>query len=223
MKILVTGFDPFGGEKVNPAFEVLKKLKKNVAGAKISLLEVPTVFGESIAKVTAAIDKQKPDAVLMIGQAGGRHEISVERVGINLDDARIPDNKKNQPIDRPIDPKGPSACFATLPVKDIVQAVRKAGVPAGVSYTAGTFVCNHLLYGVLNHLAKTSPATRAGFIHIPFLIEQAVGKGNTPSMGLAAMVTAIEAALAVIAKSGGRKKTGMAGKRKTPKSEGAIS
>ena len=222
MKVLVTGFDPFGGEKINPAFEVLKKLKRSIAGAKITLLEVPTVFGDSIAKVTSEIDRLKPDAVVMIGQAGGRYEISVERIGINLDDARIPDNKKRQPVDMAIDPKGAAAYFATLPVKDIVQAVRKAGVPASVSYTAGTFVCNHLLYGVLNHLAKTAPGIKAGFIHIPFLIDQAIGKTNTPSMGLPTMVTAIEAALeAVVAASGKKGKT-----RKAPKakgSEGTIS
>ncbi len=218
MKILITGFDPFGGEKVNPAFEVLKKLKKNIAGAKITLLEVPTVFGDSVAKVTAAIGKLKPDAVLMIGQAGGRYEISVERVGINLNDARIPDNKNKQPIDESIDAGGPAAYFATLPVKDMVKAIRKAGVPASVSYTAGTFVCNHLLYGVLNHCAKNAPKVKAGFIHIPFLIEQAVGKTNTPSMGLPTMVTAIEAATSAIVASATKKRPA-----KAKRSEGTVS
>jgi len=218
MNILITGFDPFGGEKVNPAFEVLKKLKKNIAGAKITLLEVPTVFGDSVAKVTAAIEKLRPDAVLMIGQAGGRYEISVERVGINLNDARIPDNKKQQPIDESIDASGPAAYFATLPVKDMVQAIRKAGVPASVSYTAGTFVCNHLLYGVLNYCAKKMPKVKAGFIHIPFLIEQAVGKTNTPSMGLPTMVAAIEAAAAAVVASASKKRP-----VKAKRSEGTVS
>jgi len=205
MKILVTGFDPFGGEKVNPAFEVLKKLKKNIAGAKITLLEVPTVFSESVAKVIAAIEKQKPDVVLMIGQAGGRYEVTVERIGINIDDARIPDNKNNQPIDKPIDPEGPAAYFVTVPIKDMVQAIRKSGVPASVSNTAGTFVCNHLLYGVLHYLAKNAPHIKAGFIHIPLLIEQAIGKTNMPSMGLTTMVTAIEAAITAIVSSSSKK------------------
>ncbi len=206
MKILVTGFDPFGGEKVNPAFEVLKKLRKNIAGAKIFLLEVPTVFGESISKVISAIEEQKPDVVLMIGQAGGRYEVTVERIGINIDDARIPDNKQNQPIDKPIDPEGPAAYFVTLPIKDMVQAIREAGVPASVSNSAGTFVCNHLLYGVLHYLAKNAPQIKAGFIHIPFLIEQAIGKTNMPSMGLNTMVTAIEAAITAIVSSASQKK-----------------
>lgn len=216
MKILVTGFDPFGGEKVNPAFEVLKKLKKNIAGAKISLLEVPTVFGESVARVISAIEKEKPDVVLMIGQAGGRYEITVERIGINIDDARIPDNKNNQPIDQPIDPEGPAAYFVTIPVKDMVQAIRNSGVPASVSNTAGTFVCNHLLYGVLHHLARNAPDIKAGFIHIPLLIEQAIGKTNMPSMGLKTMVTAIEAAIKAIVRSSS-KKTGSPKARKQRK------
>ncbi len=218
MKILVTGFDPFGGEKVNPAFEVLKKLKRNIAGAKISLLEVPTVFGESVAKVISAIEKQKPDVVLMIGQAGGRYEVTVERIGINIDDARIPDNKNNQPIDKPIDPEGPAAYFATVPVKAMVQAIRKSGVPASVSNTAGTFVCNHLLYGVLHYLAKNAPQVKAGFIHIPLLIEQAIGKTNMPSMGLKTMVTAIEAAITAVVSSSSKKAS-----TKKPKSPQKVS
>lgn len=216
MKILVTGFDPFGGEKVNPAFEVLKKLKKNIAGARITLLEVPTVFGESVQKVIAAIEEKKPDVVLMIGQAGGRYELTVERIGINIDDARIPDNKNNQPIDKPIDPEGPAAYFVTVPVKDMVQAIRQAGVLASVSNTVGTFVCNHLLYGVLNYLAKNAPHIKAGFIHIPLLIEQAIGKTNMPSMGLKTMVTAIEAAIEAIAASASPKKRNTV-KAKSPK------
>jgi pyroglutamyl-peptidase len=215
MRILVTGFDPFGGDKVNPAFEVLKRLKKKIGGAEVSVLEVPTAFDVSVKKAIKAIKDQKPEVVLMIGQAGGRFEVSVERVAINLNDARIPDNLKRQPVDVPIDGEGPAAYFATLPVKDIAKGIREAGVPALVSYTAGTFVCNHLMYGVLNYLAKNAPAVKAGFIHIPFLLEQAIGKPSTPAMALESMVKAIEAAIAVIAaapvseagtKTGGRKR-----------------
>lgn len=198
MKILVTGFDPFGGEKVNPAFEVIKKLNNNIGGAEVVKLEAPTVFGKSIDVVTKAIDEIKPDFVLNIGQAGGRFAVTVERVGINEDDARIPDNENNQPIDIPIDTKGQNAYFATIPIKAIVQAIKEKQIPAEVSNTAGTFVCNHLMYGVLNYIAKNKLDIKAGFIHIPFLTEQVVDKTNVPCMSLDSMVKAIETAIEVI-------------------------
>lgn len=200
MKILVSGFDPFGGEKINPAYEVIKKIKDNIGSVEVVKLEVPTVFGKSIEVVTKAIDEIKPDFVLNIGQAGGRFAISVERIAINVDDARIADNEGNQPIDTLIDNDGESAYFATIPVKTIVEAIKEQQIPAEVSNTAGTFVCNHLMYGVLNHIYKNKLNIKAGFIHIPFLTEQVVNKPNVASMSINSMVKAIETAIEVIVK-----------------------
>ena len=139
MKILLTGFDPFGGESINPALEAVK-LVKAPAGAELIRLEVPTVFGRSVATVLEAVRLHRPDAVVCVGQAAGRGEITPERVAINIADASIPDNEGNQPCDAPIVPEGENACFSTLPVKAMVEAIRAAGLPASVSNTAGTFV-----------------------------------------------------------------------------------
>ena len=164
MKLLLTAFDPFGGDKVNPALEAVKLVSSHVNNVEVVKAEVPTVFRKSIATVAAAIAKEKPDAVLCIGQAGGRYDITPERVAINLDDARIKDNEGNQPIDLPIYEDGAPAYFSDLPIKAMVQNIREAGLPASVSNTAGTFVCNHLMYGVLYTLAKEYPGVRGGFM-----------------------------------------------------------
>lgn len=201
MKILVTGFDPFGEEKINPAFEVIKKLNDNIHNIEVVKLEVPTAFNASIEKACNKIQEINPDAVLCIGQAGGRYDVTVERVAINVNDARIPDNLKQQPIDTAIDENGEAAYFATIPIKAIVEGIRSEGVPASVSNTAGTYVCNHLMYGVLNYIYKNNLNIKAGFIHIPFLTEQVVNKPNVPSMSLDTMVKAIEAAIKVIGKN----------------------
>jgi len=169
MKILVTGFDPFGGEPINPAIESVKKLPDNIAGAQIIKLEIPTVKGKSIKKIEKAIEEHNPDIILSIGQAGGRFDISVERVGINLDDFRIPDNEGNQTIDESIFPDGENAYFVDLPVKAMVKNIQKNKIPASVSYTAGTFICNHVLYGTLYLINKKYKNKKSGFIHIPFL------------------------------------------------------
>ncbi len=200
MKILVTGFDPFGGEKVNPAFEVIKKLRDNIEGAEISKLQIPTAFYSSTKKIVEKLNELEPDVVLMIGQAGGRFDVTVERVGINVDDARIPDNESQQPIDKAIDEEGLPAHFATLPIKAIVQEIRAKGIPASVSNSAGTYVCNHVMYGVLNYIYKNNLDIKGGFIHIPFLLEQIVTKPNTPAMSLETMVEAIETAIEAIVK-----------------------
>ena len=147
MKILLTGFDPFGGESVNPAWEAVK-LVKAPAGAELVRLEVPTVFTLSIQTVMESVRLHRPDAVVCVGQAAGRSEITPERVAINIADASIPDNEGNQPCDEPIVPGGETACFSTLPVKAMVEAIRARGIPAEVSLSAGTFVCNHLLYSL---------------------------------------------------------------------------
>ena len=196
MKLLLTAFDPFGGETLNPAMEAVKQLPDQIGGVEIVKLEVPTVFGKSIETVAEAIRRERPDAVLCIGQAGGRRGLTPERVAINIDDARIPDNEGNQPIDRSIVAGGPAAYFATLPVKAMVQAIRDVGLPADLSNTAGTFVCNHLLYGVLHLLATEYPGVRGGFLHVPFLPEQAAARPSpVPSLPLADIVRGIAAAV----------------------------
>ena len=201
MKILVTGFDPFGGEPINPAIESVKRLPDNIAGAEIIKLEIPTVRKKSLEKIEKAINEHNPDVILSIGQAGGRFDISIERVGINLDDFRIPDNEGNQTIDEPIFPDGENAYFVKLPVKAMVQNVQKNNIPASVSYTAGTFVCNHVLYGVLYLIEKKYKGKKSGFIHIPFLPEQVVDKRNTPSMELSTIVKGLTAAIEAIVKN----------------------
>ena len=201
MKILVTGFDPFGGEPINPAIESVKRLPDNIAGAEIIKLEIPTVRKKSLEKIEKAINEHNPDVILSIGQAGGRFDISIERVGINLDDFRIPDNEGNQIIDEPIFPDGENSYFVKLPVKAMVQNVQKNNIPASVSYTAGTFVCNHVLYGVLYLIEKKYKDKKSGFIHIPFLPEQVVDKRNTPSMELSTIVKGLTAAIEAIVKN----------------------
>ena len=201
MKILVTGFDPFGGEPINPAIKSVKRLPDNIAGAEIIKLEIPTVRKKSLEKIEKAINEHNPDVILSIGQAGGRFDISIERVGINLDDFRIPDNEGNQIIDEPIFPDGENSYFVKLPVKAMVQNVQKNNIPASVSYTAGTFVCNHVLYGVLYLIEKKYKGKKSGFIHIPFLPQQVVDKRNTPSMELNTIVKGLTAAIEAIVKN----------------------
>lgn len=198
MKILVTGFDPFGGEKVNPALEAVKSLPSEIHGAEIHWVEIQTVFYRSAEVLEAEIVRFQPDAVLCIGQAGGRASLTPERVAINQDDARIPDNQGKQPIDTPIRLDGQAAYFSTLPIKAMVQAIKEEGLPATVSNTAGTFVCNHLMYQALYLADKKFPDMRAGFMHIPYMTEQVINKPNTASMNLADIVRGIEAAIGAI-------------------------
>ena len=198
MKILVTGFDPFGGEKVNPALEAVKSLPSEIHGAEIHWVEIPTVFYRSAEVLEAEIVRFQPDAVLCIGQAGGRASLTPERVAINQDDARIPDNQGNQQIDTPIRLDGQAAYFSTLPIKAMVQAIKEEGLPATVSNTAGTFVCNHLMYQALYLADKKFPHMRAGFMHIPYMTEQVINKSNTASMNLTDIVRGIEAAIGAI-------------------------
>lgn len=196
MKVLITGFDPFGGEKVNPAFEAIKLLPETVAGAEIIKLEIPTVFSKSGPAVEAGIRKYQPDVVINVGQAGGRSCVTVERVAINLAEARIPDNAGEQPADEPLQSDGPAAYFATIPVKAIVKNVRDHGIPCHISYTAGTYVCNCVMYNVLHLTATKYPGIRAGFIHVPFASEQVVDKPNgTPFMSLEMIAKSLEYAI----------------------------
>ena len=195
MKVLVTGFDPFGGEKLNPALEAIKSLPSEIQGVEVRWLEVPTVFYKSAKILEEEIRIYQPDIVLCIGQAGGRKGLTPERVAINQDDARIPDNEGNQPIDLPIRQDGAPAYFSSLPIKAMVQAIKKEGLPASVSNTAGTFVCNHLMYQVLYLVEKEFPTIKAGFMHIPYMMEQVIDKPNTPAMDLVDIVRGIEAAI----------------------------
>ena len=200
MKILVTGFDPFGGETVNPAYEAVKLLPDTIGGAQIFKLEIPTVFSLSGPAVEEGIKKYQPDVVLCVGQAGGRASISVEKVAINFVDARIPDNNGEQPLDEPLQADGPAAYFSTLPVKAMVQHVKDAGLPCYLSFTAGTYVCNSIMYNVLYICEKRYPGIRAGFIHVPYACGQVIDKANTtPSMPLETIAKSLEYAIEAIA------------------------
>ncbi|HEL1633527.1 TPA: pyroglutamyl-peptidase I [Streptococcus suis] len=198
MKIIVTGFDPFGGEPINPALETIKSLPKTIAGAEIILVEIPTVFDKAADVLEEKMAEHLPDAVLCIGQAGGRVDLTPERIAINQDDARIPDNEGQQPIDRTIRADGQPAYFSTLPIKAMVEAIHRIGLPASVSNTAGTFVCNHLMYQALYLAEKQFPKTKAGFLHIPFLPEQVVDKPGLASMSLNDIVRGVEVAIGAI-------------------------
>ncbi|OFK60211.1 pyroglutamyl-peptidase I [Globicatella sp. HMSC072A10] len=200
-KILVTGFDPFGGEQINPALEAIKRLPTLINDTQILTYEIPTVFHKSGRLLQDYLLKEQPDAVLLVGQAGGRSAISLERVAINMDDARIPDNEGNQPIDEVINPQGAPAYFTTLPIKRIVQALKQHQIPAIVSNSAGTFVCNHLMYYLLDILAARKANVIGGFMHIPYLPSQVVDQPNQPSMALDQIVKAIEITLATIIKN----------------------
>ena len=193
--ILVTGFEPFGGEATNPSWEICERLPREIAGARIETCLVPCVFRRAIEVAADAIERHRPVIVLSLGQAGGRSVLGVERIAINVDDARIADNDGQQPVDEPVAPDGPAAHFATLPVKAMAKAMRAAGAPAEVSNSAGTFVCNHLMYGVLHFIEARGFPTRAGFIHVPYADEQVIDKGPVASMAIATMVKGIEAAL----------------------------
>ena len=194
-KLLITGFQPFDGESVNPALEVAKGLQgKTINGYEVIAREIPVVRFEALKAVQAAIEELQPDAVITIGQAGGRPDITVERVGINIDDFRIPDNKGNQPIDEPVVTGGPVAYWATLPIKKMVANVKAQGIPASVSNSAGTYVCNHLLYGLLHYLTtQGKTAIPAGFIHIPYLPEQmAVRSGKDAQVATMSLDTLLK-------------------------------
>ena len=188
-RILVTGFDPFGGQPVNPAREAVLRLPDTVGGYEITKLEIPTVFGLAAETVLQAASERQPHAVLCVGQAGGRSAVTPEMVAINLREATIPDNAGNIPVNTPVVENAPAAYFSTLPVRDMVQAVKERGIPCALSYTAGTFVCNDLLYTLLHHYRDTD--VRVGFVHIPYLPEQA-GEG-VPSMELDTVVEALTA------------------------------
>jgi len=196
MKILVTGFEPFDGESINPALEAVMRLKDHYENTTVIKASLPVVFYKSLSILETLIEKHDPDVILCIGQAGGRTHVSIERVGINIDDARIPDNEGQQPIDYPIIENSPAAYFSNLPIKAITNAIQLQGIPATVSNSAGTYVCNHVMFGLMDLIAQKYPQKRGGFIHVPYVPEQVVSQANMPSMSLNDIVTAIEIAIA---------------------------
>ena len=200
-KILITGFDPFAGESINPALESVRQLKDWCMDEyQVIVREIPTVFGLSTNRLIQAIEETDPDLVICIGQAGGRPDMTVERVAINVNDARIPDNESNQPIDTPVVESGPVGYWSTLPIKAMVKEMRESGIPASVSQTAGTFVCNHLFYGLMHYVAQSEKRIRGGFIHIPFLPEQAVHHPGQPHMSMETIVKGLKVAIAAAVK-----------------------
>ena len=197
--VLVTGFEPFDKAALNPSWEIARALDGRVlaGGARVVAVQLPCVFGDALAALDAALAQHQPTVVIALGLAGGRTALSIERVAINVDDARIADNAGKQPIDAAVVAQAPVAYFARLPIKHAVDAVRKAGVPAEVSNTAGTFVCNHVFYGLMHRL-HTVPAlaqVRGGFVHVPYLPEMAAALPGAPSMDLATQVRGMEALL----------------------------
>ena len=196
MKILVTGFDPFGGQSVNPAYEAVRLLPDQIGTAAIIKAQIPTIFGQGADLLAQLMDAHKPNAVLLVGQAGGRSAISVERIAINVRDASIADNAGAQPVDQPVVPDGPAAYFATIPVKQIIRKVQDAGIPCRISDSAGTFVCNDLMYRMLHHIDVRHLPAIGGFIHVPYLPQQAASlPGQVPSMSLEMIVQALHLAL----------------------------
>ena len=201
LHVLLTGFDPFDREAINPSWEAVRALDgAKIGGATVHARQMPCVFGDAIEALADAMDELKPQLVLCIGQAGGRSEITPERIAINIDDGRIADNAGHQPIDLPVVAGAPAAYFSTLPIKAIVRDLRAAGIPSSVSNSAGTFVCNHIFYGLMHRIATHPvpglPGLRGGFIHIPYLPEQAARFPGAPSMSLATMTEALRIAVA---------------------------
>lgn len=196
MKVMVTGFEPFGGDRSNPSWEAVQALPDRVGPAEIIMCEIPTAFEKAARLIREKLDETRPDALLCLGLYGGSPSIRVERVAVNLQDARIPDNDGARPQDTPICLGGPDAYFATLPTRKIVEAIASAGIPAVLSYSAGTYVCNTLLYSALDHLAQRGRHIPCGFLHIPYSPKLAAELGGTaPSMETAAVVRALTIAI----------------------------
>ena len=190
-RLLITGFDPFGGQHVNPSWEAVRRLPNEIGDYTLTKLRIPTVFGAAAQAVLETAQSVQPDVILSIGQAGGRSAVTPEVVGLNLREAGIPDNAGNQPSARPVVEGAPAAYFATVPVREMVRAINAAGLPGALSYSAGVYVCNDVLYTLLHHFDGTP--TRVGFIHVPFLPEQA--QNGQLSLTLNQMTRALECAI----------------------------
>ncbi len=197
MKVLVTGFEPFGGEKINPSWEAVKALPDELDGATLMKVRLPVSFKGVREILPRLIVKERPDIVLLTGQAGGRPNVTVERVAINVMDSEVPDNDGFKPEDEPVFEGAPDAYFATIPVKAVVRALRRAGIPAGVSNTAGTYVCNTAMFTALHTIAVSGMESKAGFIHVPFSHAQALEKPR-PSMAQETINEAVRTALETV-------------------------
>jgi pyroglutamyl-peptidase len=194
--VLLTGFEPFGGDLLNPAGEIARQFDgMEIEGHRVCGAVLPCAFGKSAAELKRLMQRHRPALVICLGLANGRGEITPERVAINVDDARIPDNAGRQPIDRPVVRRGPAAYWSTLPIKAIVAALRRQRVPAAVSQTAGTFVCNHVFYVLMHELARKRTKVRGGFIHLPAHPELA--RKGQPSLPLATLRDAVVTAIMV--------------------------
>jgi pyroglutamyl-peptidase len=199
MKILITAFDPFGGEKINAAYEAVKLLPVNIAGAEIIRAELPTVFRKCAEILELSIIKYQPDAAICVGQAGGRSDISMEKVAINLADASIPDNEHQQPSDEVLIEDGPAAYFSTLPLKAMVKNIKEHGIPASISYTAGTFVCNDVMYRLMSMIERKYYKMRGGFVHVPLIDSQLTDKpNNSTSMPVETIAKGLEYAIEAV-------------------------
>lgn len=204
MTILVTGFSPFGGETVNPSWQAVEQLSQPGNGGEIVRIRLPVTYAGCAGPVLDAIRETEPGVIVMTGQAGGRAELSVERLAVNLDDAQAADNDGVVRQGVPVVPDGPAAYFATLPVAAIAAHLRKAACPVVVSNTAGLYVCNHLMYSVLHYIAVSGRNIRAGFVHVPFLPEQVVDCPGTPSMSLACMTAGVQRIVEFLVSPAGR-------------------
>lgn len=200
--VLLTGFAPFGGEAANPSWQAVRALHgRRIAGHRVVARELPVVFGTSLKHLRALLRELQPALVIAVGQAGGRAALSLERIAINVDDARIPDNVGRQPVDTPVVKNGPAAYFTTLPIKAMRAAIAAADIPVEVSQTAGTFVCNHLFYGLM-HALRRRRRVRAGFIHVPYAPEQAGAQAGAPSLPIEAMSAGLRIAIATALTTG---------------------
>jgi len=195
MKVLITGFEPFGNDEVNPSYEAVKKINLSQSKHSINQACLPVVFHKALKVLYDLIEKHQPDVVICVGQAGGRTHLTIERVGINVDDARIPDNAGNLPVDQVIVPSGSDAYFSNLPIKAMAFEMNKIGIPTTISNTAGTYVCNHVLYGLMYYIHEKSPNIKGGFIHVPYIPSQATAYPNSASMDLDNIVRGLEFAI----------------------------
>lgn len=193
MKILVTGFEPFGGERVNPSYEAAKSLPEQIEGAAVLVRQLPVAFREAGQRLLDLVEELEPDIVICVGQAGGRKAITPEKVAINYRRASIPDNLGARPLDEPIAPDGETAYFSTLPVLQIVEILEQEGIPAAVSYSAGTYVCNEIMYVILDYMANSPRKMLGGFIHVPYAPGQ--GKEDAPSLPIETMTKGLVLAI----------------------------
>ncbi len=202
MKLLLTAFEPFGGDEFNSTAEVLSLIPSEIEGAQVVSVCLPVVFGKSVEILRETIERERPDAVICLGQAGGREALTPERIAINLEDASIPDNAGQKPVDEKIFADGPDAIFTTLPVKEMTEAIRKEGLPAQLSNSAGTFVCNQLMYGLMYYLEREFPGVRGGFLHLPYLKEQADTKPGMFGMTRSELAKGVTAAVRAVVTAG---------------------